>query len=250
MSSALLASCHPVPTLCVTGLATGLAALAAREASTAPRPGAVRRVLTWGATVGAGQLVIGWVNDLLDAERDALVGRADKPIAAGRVERATVWRAAAGATAASALLGGALGPRTAAAHLGLVVAPGVAHSLGVKRTVLSPLPYALAFGALPVLSAAAGRGRPVGVGPGVTPLRPALAGASLGVAAHLVNAARDIADDERTGQAGLPARLGAPASHGAAGALVGVAAAVARGPLRLAAAAGAAAILAVGRRAG
>ena len=39
------------------------------------------------AAVLAGQLSIGWLNDVLDAERDRTAGRADKPVAAGAVSR-------------------------------------------------------------------------------------------------------------------------------------------------------------------
>src|SRR5207253_1634632 len=49
----------------------------------------------WGVVAAAGailgtQLAIGWVNDALDAPRDAAVGRTDKPVAAGLVSRRLV----------------------------------------------------------------------------------------------------------------------------------------------------------------
>ena len=51
------------------------------------------------ATIAASQLAVGWANDAIDAPRDALVGRTDKPVAAGEVSR----RAAAIAAAVAAV---------------------------------------------------------------------------------------------------------------------------------------------------
>jgi len=88
-------------------------------------------------------------------------------------------------------------------HLLLGVAAGWAYNLWFKRTVLSPLPYAVAFGALPAVVTLA---LP-------SPALPAawvvLTGALLGVGAHLLNALPDLADDEATGVRALPHRLGA-----------------------------------------
>lgn len=254
VARALAASCHPLPTVMVTGLGTALAVAAAREVrrgagatlpASCPGVGVARgaRLAAWSVAVGSGQLVIGWVNDALDAERDAQVGRTDKPVAAGAVSVPTVWSAAGCAALMSALAGRWTGWGLAASQLGLVVVPGVAHSLGVKRTVLSPVPWAVAFGALPALAHRAGGG-------GGLPARPTVAGAALGAAAHLVNAARDVEDDALTGQEGLPARLGVAASHGVAAGLVGVAAASVRGPMRWFVGAAAGAVALVGVRAG
>src|SRR6266542_835532 len=52
------------------------------------------------ATLPASQLATGWSNDAIDAERDAIVGRPDKPIPAGEVSRRTVAVAAVLAAAA------------------------------------------------------------------------------------------------------------------------------------------------------
>lgn len=226
-AAALLGACHPVPAALVTGLGVALAS-SAPAGLTASR----RHVGAWAVAVGSGQLVIGWVNDVLDAERDAQVGRADKPVAAGAVGAPVVWGAVAGATVVSAATGRWLGWGLAGSQVALVVVPGVAHSLGAKRTMLSPVPWAVAFGALPLLSHRAGGGEGV-------PVRAGVAGAALGVAAHLGNAARDVADDRATGQEGLPARLGVGVSRGVAVGLVGVAAVVVRGPMRWLATAGA-----------
>src|SRR5664280_726391 len=73
---ALALSCHPIPSLAVTALTVGLAALASLP------PG---RGLLVTAAVFAGQLSIGWSNDYIDAERDRAVHRSDKPVASGLV---------------------------------------------------------------------------------------------------------------------------------------------------------------------
>jgi 4-hydroxybenzoate polyprenyltransferase len=82
------------------------------------------------------------------------------------------------------------------------VAAGWAYNLGLKATVWSWVPYAVAFGALPVFVTLTGTGD-------VPPLWVPVAGALLGVGAHLVNALPDLDDDLATGVRGLPHRLGA-----------------------------------------
>ena len=72
MGRALLMSCHPIPALAVTLIATVLAAVAGNSA--------VVCVLVAGAML-TGQLSIGWSNDLIDARRDAASGRTE-PFAA------------------------------------------------------------------------------------------------------------------------------------------------------------------------
>ena len=153
------------------------------------------------AAVLAGQLSIGWANDLLDADRDRASGRSDKPVAAGAVPPG-VLRVAIGWRWSRAWRC----PWPAALVAGLVhlvgVAMGWAHNLGAKRTVLSPLPYAVAFAALPAFVGLAGPD-------GLPPAWVLGCGAVLGVAAHLLNALPDLADDVATGVVGLPQRLGA-----------------------------------------
>jgi 4-hydroxybenzoate polyprenyltransferase len=104
-------------------------------------------------------------------------------------------------------LSAALGWRAALCHVVLLVGSGLAYDLGVKATVWSWLPYAVAFGSLPAVPTLAQQ----------PPAAPAwwavAAGAALGVGAHLVNVLPDLADDAATGVRGLPHRLGARASQ-------------------------------------
>ena len=105
------------------------------------------------------------------------------------------------ALVACAALSLACGIGAGLVHL-LGVAMGWAHNLGVKRTVLSPLPYAVAFAALPAFVGLAGPS-------GLPPVWVLACGSVLGVAAHLLNALPDLADDVATGVVGFPQRLGA-----------------------------------------
>ncbi|WP_240659656.1 UbiA family prenyltransferase [Streptomyces sp. WAC 01529] len=156
------------------------------------------------AAVLAGQLSVGWCNDAADARRDTVCERRDKPVATGELSSRAVALAAGTALTLCVPLSLLSGAAAGAAHLGMVAA-GWAYNLRLKHTVLSPLPYATAFGALPAFVTL---GLP-------TPSWPAwwavTAGALLGVGAHLVNVLPDIEDDLATGVRGAPQRLGRPA---------------------------------------
>lgn len=155
------------------------------------------------AAVLAGQLTIGWGNDLVDAARDQAVGRSDKPLAAGELDRRLVLRCLVVAAVACVVLSLLAGWRSGLVHLLVGVASGHAYNLGAKATAWSWLPYALAFGTLPAVVTLAGDT------PSWPPAWMAATAAALGVGAHFLNALPDLADDARTGVRGLPHRLGA-----------------------------------------
>ena len=200
---ALALSCHPVPSLGVTALTAGLAALASLP---------LGRGLLVTAAVFTGQLSIGWSNDYIDAERDRAVRRSDKPVASGLVAPRIAGIAALVALIGNLALSAALSWPGGGAVL-VITACGWAYNLGVKATVLSWLPYAIAFGMLPAVVTLSAS----------TPRWPAAwtlaAGALLGVAAHLANVLPDLSADAATGIRGLPHRLGAKATA-LAGALI------------------------------
>jgi 4-hydroxybenzoate polyprenyltransferase len=200
---ALALSCHPVPSLGVTALTAGLAALASLPFG---------RGLLVTAAVFTGQLSIGWSNDYIDAERDRAVRRSDKPVASGLVAPRIAGIAALVAFIGNLALSAALSWPGGGAVL-VITACGWAYNLGVKATVLSWLPYAIAFGMLPAVVTLSAS----------TPRWPAAwtlaAGALLGVAAHLANVLPDLSADAATGIRGLPHRLGAKATA-LAGALI------------------------------
>jgi 4-hydroxybenzoate polyprenyltransferase len=190
---ALLRAAHGGPALAVVVLALLLAVAAHLS------PG---RVALVGLAVLAGQLSVGWSNDLIDEARDRAVVRPDKPLATGEVSTATVRIACVLAVLAVVPLSLACGWAAGIVHL-LTVASAWAYNLRLKATAWSWLPYAFSFGGLVVFVALAGE--PAELPPWWMPV----AGAMLGVGAHLVNALPDLADDEATGIRGLPHRIGA-----------------------------------------
>lgn len=186
----MLRACHPEPTVAVT-LVAGLLAVAVGH-----------RLLSAGlvtATVATSQLSVGWANDALDAGRDAAVGRGDKPVAQGQVSRRVVSVASVAAGVATVLLATSFGPLPAAiATAGLLSA--LAYNWPLKGTILSPLPYAGSFAALPAFVMLAL--------PATPPIWLVAAGALLGTGAHFANVLPDLAQDAATGVQGAPHRLG------------------------------------------
>ncbi|HET8600757.1 MAG TPA: UbiA family prenyltransferase [Segeticoccus sp.] len=192
MAKALLAACHPAPTVAVTTLVTVLGfSVGLRGAA----------LVLLALTVLAGQLSIGWSNDWLDAARDRAVARTDKPVASGRVSERTVRWAALCALALMVPISLALGWLPAVVHA-LCVAMGWAYNAGVKATVASFVPYAVCFGLLPAVATTALPGRPW------PPWWMVATGALLGLGAHVLNVLPDLEQDRLTGVRGLPQRLG------------------------------------------
>ena len=188
----LARACHPGPAIAVTVVLTAYGVSAGLSPA---------RVVLIAATLLAGQLSIGWSNDLIDAARDRSVGRTDKPLATGELSTTTARLACVLAVLATVVLSLSCGLVAGLLHLGCVAA-GWAYNLGLKATVFSWLPYAVAFGGYPIVVTLAEPG--AGPPPWFVPA----AGALLGVGAHLVNVLPDLADDEATGVRGLPHRLG------------------------------------------
>src|SRR6476659_661201 len=203
----LALSCHPLPTIAVTAISAGLAALAGLS----PARGALLV-----AAVFAGQLSIGWSNDAIDAARDRATQRSDKPVAQGAVSTRTVAVAAGVALLVAVLLSLALGWQPGLASL-TDVACGWLYNLGLKATAFSFLPYAIAFGVLPAVATLSSP-QPSWPAPWAM-----TAGALFGVSAHLANVLPDLDDDVGTGVRGLPHRLGARATAVACPVLLGAA---------------------------
>lgn len=192
----LVRACHPEPTVAVTAVTTALSVAAGRGAA-----GAVAVAVA----VLAGQLSVGWSNDLIDRERDRIRGRQEKPIVAGLVDPVIVRRAALIALTAAVPLSLLSGVTAAAVHL-IAIGAAWAYNLRIKATVLSVLPYVVAFGLLPAFVTLGLPGAPW------PPWWAVAAGALLGAGAHFANVVPDIADDLATGVRGLAQRLGRQAS--------------------------------------
>lgn len=204
----LLRAAHIGPTVAVTSLTALLAV-----GDNLP---AYRGVVVTAAVL-TGQLTIGWGNDLIDASRDRLVGRSDKPLATGELSASVVIAYLLTAMAACVVLSLLVGWRSAMVHLLLGVSWGHLYNLVLKATVWSWLPYAVAFGTLPAVVTLAD------VPAHWAPLWMMLTAGLLGVAAHFLNTLPDQTDDEATGVRGLPHRLGRTLSRVSATVLLVVA---------------------------
>lgn len=216
LSGSLVRACHPEPTAAVTAIATALAVSA----------GLGGRSLLVGAAFLTGQLSVGWSNDWIDAARDRRTDRPDKPVARGDLPVTTVRTAALVAVTLCVPLSLSLGLPAGLLHLAAVAAAW-AYNARLKATVLSWVPYAFAFGAVPSIVTLALPDRPL------APWWATAAGALLGVGAHLCNVLPDLEDDLAHGIRGLPHRLGAGRSAAlAAVLLLGAALALALGPGR------------------
>ena len=174
------------------------------------------RLLLFSGAVLTGQLSIGWSNDLLDRDRDRAAGRRDKPLARGAVTARVVQVATVVTVALTVTLSLASGLLAGLVHL-LAVSGGWAYNLGLKRTVLSFLPYAVSFGLLTAFATLASR-RAEWPEPWAV-----AAGSLLGLGAHFLNVVPDVRDDLVAGVHGLPQRLGARASAVAGAALLAAA---------------------------
>jgi 4-hydroxybenzoate polyprenyltransferase len=188
---ALLVAAHFQPTLFVTAVSFLLA-----------------RELWWEGpayiiAVGVffGQLVVGFTNDLNDFADDTKHHRLEKPLVAGSLTqkqlRKGIWLALVLAIVIN--LFGPLGIKGGLIYL-FGIGCGVTYNFYLKATPLSPLPYFLAFAALPACIVVATDRTP--------PIWLISAGALLGVAAHFANVIKDLKEDVESGIRGLPQILG------------------------------------------
>ncbi len=223
----LVAACHPLPTVFVTVFVTAYGAVVGLTGG---------RLVLLALAVLLGQLSIGWCNDAVDAARDAAAGRRDKPVAAGLVGRRTVAVAAGLAVVGCLVVSFALGVGAGLVHT-VAVAAGWAYDLGLKATVLSGVPYVVAFGLLPAVATWAYRhafllgldpaDQAVSAVPSGWPPPAVMVGtALLGLAAHFANTVGDTAADAATGVRGLPQRIGPARSLTVTAVLVAAAAVV------------------------
>jgi 4-hydroxybenzoate polyprenyltransferase len=188
----LLLGCHPLPCVAVTAFATAYAAAIGADRD---------RLVALAVTVLAGQLAVGWSNDAIDGPRDRAARRPDKPVSAGLIDSRTLAVAALIAAVVCAILSLRLGAVAGWLHL-VAVASAVSYNAVLKSTVLSPLPYLISFGLLPVVVTYAVAGH------GPVPLAHVVAATLLGGAAHAGNTVGDTEADAATGVRGLPQRLG------------------------------------------
>ena len=161
--------------------------------------------LRFAIAIFAGQLVVGWSNDLIDAPLDIAARRTKKPIVGKEIDINQLRKSIVFALFAALLLSlisplGLIG--TLIHFLGILSA--TLYNLKLKSTILSPLPYIVSFGALPWAIYL-----PTGNQP---PLWLFIDFMLISVAFHFFNVLKDFQWDINQGVLGLPQRLGKKAS--------------------------------------
>ncbi len=149
----------------------------------------------------AGQCVVGWTNDLVDHPRDHAAGRMKKPLVHEAVSRRELQIGVRIALAAAILLSflGPLGVKGGLLHM-LGIGSATAYNFGVKGTLFSPLPYAIAFGALPwAIYLAAGKHPPVWLYVDFI---------LVSLSFHFLNVIKDLEWDRHQNVLGLPQKIG------------------------------------------
>jgi 4-hydroxybenzoate polyprenyltransferase len=184
-------ACHFGPTLIVTAIAFGFGSYYWWEGPT--------YVIAF--TVATGQLVVGWSNDLYDYKDDLAHNRTNKPLVSGLItpQYLQKWLRFMVPFSFIANLLGPLGIKGGLVYM-LGIAWGVAYNFYFKFSILSPLPYAIAFAALPSAVVISKDINP--------PVWMWLGGALFGMAAHFINVIKDMKQDQVSGIEGLPQRLG------------------------------------------
>ena len=164
-------------------------------------------------TVFLGQLIIGWSNDIYDYKDDLKHNRTNKPLVAGSLTVAQLRRTTFIfiPIAFVANLLGPLGLQGGSVYM-LGVGCGIAYNFYFKFSILSPLPFAIAFAALPSC---------IAISKDITPPTWMWAGGALfGMAAHFINVIKDMKADQISQIKGLPQRLGTKKSILAAAFLI------------------------------
>ena len=151
--------------------------------------------------VFAGQLVVGWSNDVIDYPLDKAANRIKKPLVQGDLKIKTLTRLIPVALVAAVVLSyfGPLNLIGTLIHL-LGLLSATLYNAKLKATVLSPLPYIISFGALPWAIYLAADQTP--------PLWLYLALALFTTSFHFLNVLKDLQWDIDQKILGLPQRLG------------------------------------------
>jgi 4-hydroxybenzoate polyprenyltransferase len=149
----------------------------------------------------AGQLVVGWSNDFIDAPLDIAAHRTKKPIVSKEINPEQLKKSIVFALIAALLfsLFSPLGITGTLVHF-LGILSATFYNLKLKPTILSPLPYIVSFGALPWAIYLPAENQP--------PLWLYLDFMIIAVAFHFFNVLKDFQWDINQGILGLPQRLG------------------------------------------
>jgi 4-hydroxybenzoate polyprenyltransferase len=191
----LVMAAHPLMAVTMAAVLAGAAALTGRS---------TLEVGLVALTVLVGQLTVGWLDDVVDRDRDRQTGRTDRPVALGWVDPGTVTFAIAVAVLALVPLSIANGTYAGLAHLG-AVASWWLYELWLKKTVLSWLPWAVAFGLLPAFLSYGGLGGGMHGGPPTWEMT--VLAALLGIGVHFLRVLPHLVQDHETGVRHLPLRI-------------------------------------------
>jgi 4-hydroxybenzoate polyprenyltransferase len=153
----------------------------------------------------AGQLVVGWSNDFIDAPLDIAAQRSKKPIVSKEINPEQLKKSIFGALFAALILSlfSPLGLTGTLIHF-LGILSATFYNLKLKSTILSPFPYIVSFGALPWAIYLPAGNQP--------PLWLFIDFMLIAVAFHFFNVLKDFQWDINQGVLGLPQRLGRNAS--------------------------------------
>ena len=149
----------------------------------------------------AGQLVVGWSNDFIDAPLDIAAQRTKKPIVSKEINPEQLKKSILVALVAALLLSlfSPLGLTGTLIHF-LGILSATFYNLKLKSTIISPLPYIVSFGALPWAIYLPAGNQP--------PLWLFIDFMLIAVAFHFFNVLKDFQWDINQGVLGLPQRLG------------------------------------------
>jgi 4-hydroxybenzoate polyprenyltransferase len=151
--------------------------------------------------VFAGQLVVGWSNDVIDYPLDRAAERVKKPLVSGTIAEALLRKLIPLALVAATLLSffSPFGLKGTLLHL-LGILSATLYNLKLKSTIFSPVPYIVSFTALPwAIYLGADERAPVWL---------CLALALFTTAFHFLNVLKDLKHDIDQGVHGLPQRVG------------------------------------------
>jgi 4-hydroxybenzoate polyprenyltransferase len=153
----------------------------------------------------AGQLVVGWSNDFIDAPLDIAAQRTKKPIVNKEINPEQLKKSIFGALFVALILSlfSPLGLTGTLIHF-LGILSATIYNFKLKPTILSPLPYIISFGLLPWAIYLPAGNQP--------PLWLFIDFMLIAVAFHLFNVLKDFQWDINQGVLGLPQRLGRNAS--------------------------------------
>src|SRR3546814_207783 len=161
-----------------------------------------REIALVAVTVLVGQVLLGWHNDLVDAKRDRLHGRANKPVAEGYLDRSTLTFAIACGVLLVIPLSVANGLAAGIAHLAILTIAMLTNVGVLRRTRFSFVPWALTFGAFPTFLSWGGWGREDAGDPATVAIT--ITAGLIGIGVHLIRSLPGLVDDNKDGSSSLP----------------------------------------------